>query len=246
MYLQLKCSPVPCFTLRGKQLPCSAQEHTQHSSVPSASPNCNHTGTDTALGVWKTLQECTKEMHYRNIKSWKEWYYGYYPNLKIHLSHSPCLPLQIPDFICSSQGSQQAPLQCQHFLLLPCSMCQAKEKQQRLVLFLEKNGFCRSHWASPLMHTQACALYSKGTSASTFWCSFSMESIPWNVSESCVWDRSLRGFQKNPLWWQLCCAPAEPGRLRCVSCPLPPIVTGKVVTSSSLNLSPYFALPSWW
>lgn len=46
-----------------------------------------------------------------------------------------------------------------------CSVCQAKEKQQRLLLFLGKNGSCRSQWAFPFMHTQACALYGEGTSA---------------------------------------------------------------------------------
>lgn len=169
-------------------------------------------------------------------------------SLKIHLHPAapPCPWRYLT--IYSSHGSQQAPLHCQHFLLLPCSMCQAKEKQQRLVLFLEKTGFCGSHWAVRILsctHRLVLCPAREPQQTHSCWDAFAMESIPWNVCGSCTGTGAWQGLQKDPLWWQLAVA-AEPGRLRCVSCPQPPIVTGNVVTSSALNLSPYFALPSWW
>lgn len=184
-----------------------------------------------------SLENCSG-MHtgnaHRNVRSLKECYYGYYPKnpSKPVAPACPCRYLTL-------SAAHMAPLQCQHFLLLPCSLCQAKEKQQRLVLFLGRNGSCRSQWA----------VHAHTGSSSAQWGNL-CKHVPGAAFSMKASHRTCVGPVCGTGAWQglrrILSVAAEPGRLRCVSCPQPPIVPGKVVTSSSLNLSPYFVLPSWW
>lgn len=101
----------------------------------------------------------------------------------------------------------------------------------------------------PFMHTQACILYDELTYADPFRVShlFNGKRSYGKARGYCMWERrSVAVSEKFSLTVNYCVA-GELGRLLnrgVFSCLQPSIVIEKVVTSSSLNLSPYFALPS--
>lgn len=119
------------------RLPVQDEQHREHSA--SAPSTQMYKVTETAVEVRQTVQECTQETQYRKVKSLKECFYGYYLKNTLKPIAPPCL-LQVPGFIYSTHQSHQTPLRSQDFRFLPCSVCQAKEKKQRLVLFLRKKA----------------------------------------------------------------------------------------------------------
>lgn len=91
----------------GRQPHVLAKQNTDHrASAPTAFSNCKYQVVDTAVEVWQTVQECTKEMPYRNVKSLKEYFYGYYLKNALKQIAPPCL-LQVPNFIYSVHQSHQ-------------------------------------------------------------------------------------------------------------------------------------------
>lgn len=80
-------------------------------------------------------------------------------------------------------------------MFLPCSTCQAREKKQKLLLFLEKNGFCRKWWAvsfhadTGLHSAQRQNCCKPVPTAMSFHRKVSLEKC---LSGCCVWERSWR------------------------------------------------------
>lgn len=172
-------------------------------------------------------------MHYRNVRSPKECYYGYYPK-------NPSKPVALP-----------APADTSLYLLLTSittssssvpvfsapSLFYAPSQREatKAGVVPGKKWVLQESVGSFLSCTHRLVFCTVRQPMQTrSWCDgFSMESIPQNVCGSCTWDTSLRRVSEESSVMAACCVAAEPGRLRCVSCPQPPIVTGKVVTSSS-------------
>lgn len=177
-------------------------------------------------------------MHYIKVRSLKECYYGYYPK-------NPSKPVA-PARPCRYLALSAAHMDHNRLLFSANIFCSflvlcAKPKRSNKGWWCSWWCFCRRQWAVSF-HAHRLVLCTVRECLQTCsWCSFLNGKHPKErVWVLCEGQQPDRGLRKN------LCVAAEPGRLRCVSCPQPPIIPGKVVTSSSLNLSPYFALPSWW
>lgn len=96
-----------CHTDGESSLPVLDKKHMEHSaSAANAFSNCKYKVIDTAVEVWQTVQERTKEMQYRKVKSLKEYFNGYYLENAFKPIAPPCL-LQVPSFIYSIHQSHR-------------------------------------------------------------------------------------------------------------------------------------------
>lgn len=63
--------------------------------------------------------------------------------------------MKVLSYIYSTHQHARLP-RCQHLILLPCTMCQIKEKEQKLVLFLGRSVFHRKERAVPFHAHNLC------------------------------------------------------------------------------------------